>query len=158
MCEQCCAETDSYGEVLDGWYLVRATVQGTEMRPDQWGLVRTCTDDPLYIWTETPTPLVDQTKDFAEGTSLHSDAMNDWIRWMAKALAFGRFFQIDADMGWCLVEAARKRGYSFDDKPFYEWFYNHLGEWIRDHEPVTHDQARDSRRDARRIQPTNTTE
>ena len=134
MCEQCCAKTESYGEVFPGWVLVRATVNGMEMRAGQWGLVQF--DDPLFIWTETPTILIDRTQLFKEDTPEYDEAVNEWLAWTDKATAFGRFFHISADLGWHLVESAREKGYSIDLGPFNEWFFNYLGEWIRDHEPI----------------------
>lgn len=54
MCEQCSAKTHSWGWVLPGYALVRATCDGTFMRTGQWGLVE-C-NDPTFIWSVTPVP------------------------------------------------------------------------------------------------------
>lgn len=57
MCEQCLAKTVLYlgpkkKEVLPGYSLVRATIDGNYMKKDEWGLVR-C-NDPDVIWSVTP--------------------------------------------------------------------------------------------------------
>lgn len=52
MCEQCSAKTVLYGELLTGWYLVRATQDGLYMKKDEWGLVE-C-NDPTFSFMTTP--------------------------------------------------------------------------------------------------------
>jgi len=149
MCEQCCAKTEDYGEIFPGWYLVRATVNGMEMLTGQWGLVRT--NDPEFIWTDDPTPIgdlnerCDKLGDEDEGTPEYDEAFDAWFAWMNKAKDFGKFFQVDPDMGWRLVEEGRKVGYEPSAKPFYEWFYDYLGVWIQNHAPSKPSSQRDFR-------------
>jgi hypothetical protein len=52
MCEQCCAQVDSWGEILPGWSLVRATRDGNYMKKGDWGLVEV--NDPAFIFSTTP--------------------------------------------------------------------------------------------------------
>jgi len=142
MCEQCCAEIESYLEVLPGWTLVRATVNGMEMLKGQWGLVRTEKfDDPEFIWTNTPRPIgdldkqCDQFDDNERGTPEYDETFDAWFAWQDEATSFGKFFQISPDLGWALVEESHKLGYDPGTEPFHQWLFNHLGEWVRDHKP-----------------------
>jgi hypothetical protein len=48
MCEQCLAATESFGEVVPGYSLHRATRDGGTMRAGDWGLVHM--NDPSLTW------------------------------------------------------------------------------------------------------------
>jgi len=57
MCEQCLAKTVMYvgpdkQEVLPDYFLVRATQDGSIMKKDDWGIVKS--NSPDYIWSITP--------------------------------------------------------------------------------------------------------
>lgn len=54
MCEQCIARTNSWGEVLPGFALIRATADGSIMERGDWGLVQM--NDPSFYWPSTPRP------------------------------------------------------------------------------------------------------
>ena len=54
MCEQCVARTNSWGEILPGFALLRATAEGDQMSKGNWGLVQ-C-NDPDFVWGMTPKP------------------------------------------------------------------------------------------------------
>jgi hypothetical protein len=51
VCEQCQAETKTYGQVAPGWWLIQATKDGDAMKSGDFGLVRI--NDPEYIWPAT---------------------------------------------------------------------------------------------------------
>lgn len=53
MCEQCVAATVTIGEVVPGFYLVRATRAGAVMLPGQYGLVEQ--NDPFYVFSSAMT-------------------------------------------------------------------------------------------------------
>jgi hypothetical protein len=60
MCEQCCAGTNSWGSVVPGFSLMKATRDGNGhedmggMLRNDYGLVQS--NDPTFVWQEKPTP------------------------------------------------------------------------------------------------------
>ena len=125
MCEQCCALTDTYLSPLPGWWLVRASDDGMMMKKNDWGLVRH--DDPDFIWSITPWP------DPGDEAGELSD------KWWDECGEFMRSLTSAPREGWLLVEACIKAGYDPEEPGCVEfWLFDHLGKWIRDHEPFLH--------------------
>lgn len=135
MCEQCCAETETYLEVIPGWVLVRATKDGMEMLKGQWGLLQR--DDPDFIWTVTPWPEPEYPDDMLDENSPEAKAaFDEWDRWQQDVQRFKRFFHVTPELGWSLIEAAKERGYDPETSGWFaDWFFTYLGKWIETHKP-----------------------
>lgn len=127
MCEQCCAETETYLSPIPGWWFVRATVDGMIMKAGDWGLVR-C-NDPDFVWDFIPWPEPEEGID----EQLESDWFEDWIR-------FDQALECRPEIGWELVNACIKAGYDpKNDGAVGAWLFNHLGEWLKTKKPFSHD-------------------
>jgi len=117
MCMQCQCATASFGEVLPGFYLVRARrdeygKDDDSMKTKDWGLVQS--NDPCIIWQETP----------VLGRSYWN---------------FYTELYCSPDIGHKLIEAIRQvrnesnslpRAYETD----IEWLYKHLAKCIQENE------------------------
>jgi len=84
MCEQCCANTQTYilseeeTHVFPGIFLVRATEDGMQMKKGDWGLVR-C-NDPDVFWSKDPEK--DPCWDLSDEEVDNSEA-GEWVKWFA---------------------------------------------------------------------------
>ena len=137
MCEQCAAATVTFvspdnENVLPGYSLVRATIDGNQMKKYDWGLV-VC-NDPDYIWTITPVC------DPHDGLSDEQiDAMpdcfdNDNYKDFEKAALHLRT-KLDAgdfDNAIRLGEAMKKAGYNYEeDGTGCWWLCNHIAKFLK---------------------------
>lgn len=127
MCEQCLAETITYGDPMPGISLVRATRDGQQMKAAQWGLV--VMNDPFLIFDIKPEP------DPAHGwTDEQVDAAEDdhplWA-WLEVAGAFRDTFKVDPNLGHDLVEIGKTLGYDREnDGDFAMWLFHRMGEVV----------------------------
>ena len=143
MCEQCppLADTQSYGEVLEGWRLIRARKQGHLLKPDDWGLVQM--NDPDFVWTVTPE--VDPQSGLTDEqiNACSKEEHDQWWAWMEKADEFEIALESDPMTGYELILAAMKKGYNPDVYGrFAYWLFDHLGQWLKDHpEPIKEDKG-----------------
>lgn len=127
MCEQCLAKIESYLTPLPGWTLLRATSTGDAMKKGDWGLVSSAGTTPEFIWKVTPFPEPDP-------DSSEYSAEQDSI-WFSIISRFRRAVIGEPEMGWRLVESAKKVGFDPKNDVFTHWLFDHLGKWIRDKKP-----------------------
>ena len=120
MCECCCADAVDYGEVVSGWFLVRARKEGQIMQTGQWGLV--FCNGPSVVWTTTPIP-----NPFEGKTDAEIDALPDDEGWIEKAADFQVTGSPDMCLTacWDLVEACRQSGYNPEEHGDAEWWLFH---------------------------------
>ena len=133
MCEQCSAKTYSFGEVLPGWSLVRATRDGLWMKADDWGLVRM--NDPDFVWSTVLVPAPHEAND-AHLDVLMKDptvkAQDD--DFMAAYLNFDEAMRKGCypTTGWELVHACRESGYDKERSGanVLMWLADHIGRFL----------------------------
>src|SRR5581483_2364777 len=127
MCEQCMAETKTYGEVLPRWWLVQATKNGHEMKAGDFGLV-VC-NDPDYIWPENLAPRKDPSfgmtdeefDNMTDETGVAWDEFNDYVE------QFSKYLNSDPLTGWMLVNAAKEAGWSRETHGFLTgWLFHRM--------------------------------
>jgi hypothetical protein len=125
MCEQCEAATVDIGEVVPGFYLVRATRKGHLMLPGQYGLVEQ--NDPSFFWSSSMTPDPgDDSSDEAAARAYEND------------LDAVKELELEPAQGYRLVEAALRAGYQLAGTPngegFYSWLHRRCVELVRTYE------------------------
>ena len=103
MCEQCLVNPLFYGEVIPGWYLIKARRESSSMRVGDWGLLRI--NNPDFIWS---------TFDFEPSDE--------------NAITFYDCWSCAPETGHALFSSALKAGFTEDDSLFY-W----LGSKIQEH-------------------------
>jgi len=139
MCEQCLVNPLYFGEVLPGWFLIRARREGTEMKVGQWGLVE-C-NGPTFVWTTTPKP--DPTVGLTEKQEREFWASLTEEQKKAEIAREGDFddaLVCNPFTGYKLVKAAMKKGYRRNTHGHLSsWLFHYLGVWIRDHDPEVED-------------------
>lgn len=147
MCQQCMTNAQNYGELLPGWYLMRAQNDGTPMMDDKiwkagmWGLV--WSNDPLTIWSSTGTPnpafglddkaeeeLWEANKDNEIGKRIVLDLPDDFEE------AFASFSPLT---GYDLITAAMQRGYDPEKSGDLSWWlFDWMGEFLKTATPRHH--------------------
>ena len=133
MCEQCCAETETYLEPFPGWWLVRATKDGMMMAKDQWGLVES--NDPSFFWTVTPekNPMYGMDEESIPDSDPIWDSFDSWTE---KVYVFMEQFDKSGEhnsvmSSWHLVDAAKKKGFSPEKSgDFYFWLFDYLARYL----------------------------
>jgi len=117
MCEQCLVNPLYFGEVLPGWYLIRARRDGDIMKVGDWGMIQ-C-NDPTFVWETTPKMTAEQNEKLY---ILPEDFENS--------------LYLNAYNGYELVKAAIEVGYNRDEDGYFpQWLYYKLSEFIRNTEP-----------------------
>lgn len=131
MCEQCLVNPLMFGEVLPGWYLMRARRKSSMMEVGDWGLVR-C-NDPDFVWSTSPIPdptfglTDDQINSLPDGITKEFNLRCD---------KFEEELYVPAYIGYLLVEAGRKVGYNQEEHgAFAYWLFHYLGHHIMITEP-----------------------
>lgn len=142
MCQQCTTDALNYGEVIPGWYLMRAQKDGTTWKAGHWGLV--WSNDPTFTWEETPTAnpafglsdedeeaLYQANKDNEIGARIVSMSLpEDFSR------AFGR---MNPRTGYEIITAAMERGYDPKESGDLSWWlFDWIGEYLKTAEPKHH--------------------
>lgn len=109
MCEQCVTDCLHYGQVLPGWYLIRAQKDGNLMKIHQWGLLR-C-NDPDFVWTVDP--IVDITYGMSDDQvdALPDDQWNLYRKFSNSAEKFEQSLKGDIRSGYSLYKACLEAGY-----------------------------------------------
>ncbi len=127
MCEQCMAKTATIGEVVPGIFLVRATVQGCHMEPNEFGLVES--DDPFFTFSRTPTPHpYDGLSGDKVGARVELDGLGPILDWSKLAGGFSKRLLVELNVGWRVVQACLKAGYNPDeDGDAALWLFNRMG-------------------------------
>lgn len=132
MCEQCSAATITYGEIVPGFWLVRATQQGNTMVLGDWGLVES--NDPHFVWQGDIVP------DPTEGLSDEDLETMTPEQEQAEKLFYDnfeaiRFMDLPVSAGWRLVQAGIQAGYQPEkiagDFPY--WLYCRMAKLVQDH-------------------------
>lgn len=114
MCLQCATDAASYGEVLEGWFLMKSTKPHPDW--DGWALVQ-C-NDPTYVWN------FDLIKD--PEAHLTEDEVNEikysspeWHRWEEFYQITEKFNNVLREShpvtGWELVNSCIKAGYDLEE-------------------------------------------
>jgi hypothetical protein len=121
MCEQCLVNPLFYGEVLPGWFLIRARRESSSMKVGDWGLLR-C-NDPDFIWSSHPV-LDLSSDDEEENLSIPEDD-------------FTSAFRCDPNTGYALVKAAEQSGYHPEEGGLLYWLWEYLAKFIENTNPST---------------------
>lgn len=132
MCEQCSAATVTYGTVVPGVILARATAKGLSMEPGDWGLIR-CNDPDVIFRGEF-------VKDPGDGED------DDSAFWEA----FFRFrdaFRVSPTIGWEIGEAAKSVGWDRKEEWLETFLYDRCVE-LAEKGPVTVETTPSTNRDA----------
>ena len=135
MCEQCSAATVNYvgkdgNQVLPGYFLVRATKDGREMKNGDWGLV-VC-NDPDFIWSITPVcdpddGLTDEQIDALPDDKMRYRAWEKANRKLKKSLDSASF-----DSSIRLGNAMRDVGYVPDNDGIASWWLcNYIAKFLK---------------------------
>jgi hypothetical protein len=124
MCEQCSAQTKTYGEVVPGWWLVQATKEGNMMKPDDFGLV--ACNDPDFIWPLALAPQKDPAFDMTEEEfdNMTEDVGKAWDDFQDYTEKLSEHFSCDPIVGYSLMQGVYQAGYSRK-----EYGYNYMG-WL----------------------------
>lgn len=141
MCEQCLTWPVSFGQPLPGYTLMRARRDGNEWMKGEWALIE-C-NDPTFRWKTTPTPNPAYGMDaleeaaFLERLEPGSEEYARVEMWFPPdAFVEGITTGTVVD-SYKLVKAAIEKGYDIEeDGNFYSWFFDYLGEWIKNAEMV----------------------
>lgn len=121
MCEQCLVNPLYFGEVLPGWFLIRARRKGNMMEVGDWGMLR-C-NDPTFVWSTTPKA----TKEEFDGYIYLPDDFDEAL-------------YMYATHGYDLISAGIEIGYNREEHGrFAQWLFWHLSEHIRNTEPTVED-------------------
>jgi len=138
MCTQCIVNPLYFGEVLPGWYLIRARREApNEMDVGDWGLLR-C-NDPDVVFKTTPMKDPDPsdedgTKDPESSTISDPNLLKEFYNRVDK---FSDEFYCSPYIGYLLVEAGIRVGYNHEnDGSFIDWLFSYLGEYIDKTEPT----------------------
>lgn len=133
MCEQCCADTETIGDVLPGISLVRARKQGSKMKPGDWGLVEG--NDPFFIWSGeiVPDPFENLTDDEINACTDEQEAEFD--RWGDAYEPF-RFMECDPRIGYEMISEAIELGYDPKEGSVNYWLWCRMAKLVRG-EPVS---------------------
>lgn len=144
MCESCLAKTSLWEpQVLNGWYLIRTTQDGSWMKAGEFGLV--VKNDPTFVFSEFPTPdpyenLTDEKIDKLDKPK--HEAFDQWTE------AVGRFAaQISREANFNdvhdLIEACEQSGYDRRaDGDLYFWLFNCLARFLAAHPEPTYSGSR----------------
>jgi hypothetical protein len=111
MCEQCLAETKTFGEVIPHWWLVQATKEGWQMKPGDYGLVYM--NDPDFIWPKELVPITDPTFGLSdeEEEAMDAGANGKWNEFIERVDKIDGNFWCEPATGYSLVNAAKEAGY-----------------------------------------------
>jgi hypothetical protein len=136
MCETCLSQCDDYGEVLPGWFLVRATKDsGITMEAGDWGLVD-C-NSPSFIFEHTPikNPIVGLTIEESEESKLDEP----YYRFISVSDSIGidMFESIDTStpnlpFSVCnkLYKSCIEAGWNEDKEPMLYWLCHHIATYL----------------------------
>lgn len=118
MCEQCLTNAISFGEVLPGYFLMRARRNGIDWKQGEWGLVEA--NDPTFTWVSTPTTancddVIGPPDDFYEA------------------------FDCTPREGYALTMAAIQKGYDPKETSFQNWFFKYLERYLATAEIIDQD-------------------
>lgn len=143
MCEQCVAKTEMYlttdstPPIAGAYWLVRATVDGSEMKKDDWGLV-TC-NDPDFVFTTTPWPnpffhTSDEEVDMVEELDPVFGKLLD--KWDEDVEKFAKEMSKHTRDYWALNSFGEltinclKAGMPQDTRRVANWLFQHIGEQL----------------------------
>lgn len=145
----CITKPLHYGEVLPGWFLMKATKNaysnldpdGPPWKADQWALCRY--DLPEYVWTVNPIkdPCFGLTDEEITRLDISTKKFNDFED---SLFAFEKEIyanRSDPLIGYRLVDAAIQAGYNqkIHGFRFLDWLFHYLAVWIESHEGIPED-------------------
>jgi hypothetical protein len=120
MCEQCSAETKSYGEVVPGWSLHQATKDGNFMKKGDFGLINY--NDPSIIWPGHLVPIKDPS---FEMTPEQLDLMTEeqdikFYEFHNLIYSLRPFFECDPVSGYSIIYSMLQSGFNPEK---HKWMY-----------------------------------
>lgn len=126
MCLQCSVASVSFGEILPGWYLQRATRDdelGDDTWPkDWWALVEV--NDPTFVFETTPELDPTHSVAYSDFTEEQNKSLELWCR---KARKFQNELIGPPKDGHRLIEAAKQAGWDRKKDPnFAEWLFHRM--------------------------------
>jgi len=127
VCKRCIAKTTIIGKVVPGIILVRATVQGCSMEPNEFGLVKG--DDLIHTFMRIPRshPFYGLSDNEAN-TRAEADGLAPLMDWSKLSLGFSKRFLVDLNTGWWVVKACLQAGYDPDlDGAAGVWLFHRMG-------------------------------
>lgn len=134
MCEQCNTDAMNYGELMPGWFLMKAQKDGVRWKAGEWALIRA--SDPVATWTSTPTPNPAFGLDEAAEDALYEQhkgtPIGDRIVEVQLPADFASAFSsFHPNLGYRLVAGAMERGYDRATCGSVDWWlYDYIGEWL----------------------------
>jgi hypothetical protein len=123
MCEQCSAATVTFGEVLPGVAVIRATRDGLSMKAGQWGLVTM--NDPFIIFDSSP--VVDPAHGWTDDQVNASEDGHPMWAWHDLSGEFREKLYVPPRLGARLIEKATALGYTDDDGDLAHWLFHRMG-------------------------------
>lgn len=113
MCEQCLVNPLYFGEVVPGWFLIRARRASDDMKVGEWGLVQV--NDPAFTWSSKIEPFDTESEDV-----LLEESPSDF---------YDGICSLDLDTLTRLIVACERAGYvAFGDNAFKD--FNSLDGWL----------------------------
>lgn len=109
MCEQCLTNPISFGEIIPGFFLMRARRDGYDWKKGEWGLVEA--NDPTFIFRITP-------------------QINDDVDPIDLIEFRNEFYGCYPDTGYAFCNACKDAGWDSQKMNVYDWFYNHIAQYI----------------------------
>jgi hypothetical protein len=124
MCEQCSAKTVSYGEVLPGVALVKATQDGQVMKAGHWGLV--LSNDPFLIFSTGPEP--DPGHGLVDVVVEATPPDHPLWAWLDVAERFRWECLLSPEDGHLLVQKGCEEGYDMEEDGYFAmWLFHRMG-------------------------------
>lgn len=129
MCLCCCVKEDSYGEVLPGVFLVRATIDYfDDMKAGQWGLV--FMNDPFVIFDHiVEDPYFGMSDEEVDADTTVSQTTYD--NFIHELTSFREKLKVTPYEGFRLYQEGLKAGYNPDSGEFGYWLYERLAQYIK---------------------------
>ena len=132
MCEQCVAKAKMISSnILDGWFLVRATRTGNYMTKGQYGIGRCNNPDFIFDGPIETYPTINMTD--KKINRLNKKDLKQWEKFNRWYDQIRDSFDINIETGYEFYKACMKKGYrpKKDGYNVLMWFLSHLTIFIK---------------------------